>query len=464
MPYISESSPNKTKWIDIRKNTTTGSVLCKTGRSRTQYGWRSARLTQEEELGIRKNSVSGNVVSLIDSVEQGDYEYQKHRSRAFVVNDRDYTETDYTPSRFTQQVSFDSHGAGIYNIDAVGNWAISGITPSSFMGASVSDATQMNIGSSLMRQSVPRVPASNLVRFAGESRDAPAMFRAASYLPRNRAEMGGAYLNYVFGVIPTVKDILQMAETVLVADKHIRQHVALEKQRVQTHRTKLADSGSDIWWSTAKLSNGSLANQSSSFNGANVQYSYLTAGGAGNPQNVLYPIISVQSTWSKTVRQFATWEYFIPKPREIHSRLDRYKMLAEALVGEGVSPGTAWNLTPYTWLSDWFVDIGGLLHYQQQVNDNHITAVSNGFSYREELEVKATFHGCGVSYLGVVNPWTVLSLSNPYAQSVVRYRRHKRRGGNPYSLGPTWTSLSVQQWAILGALGLSRSAGVAIKR
>ena len=144
------------------------------------------------------------------------------------------------------------------------------------------------------------------------------------------------------------------------------------------------------------------------------------------------------------------------------TRLDAYKAMAESLIGEGASLGTLYDLTPYSWLANWYVDVGGILHYQQAIANNQVAAVSNGYSLMELLSVRASLQ---TPTLLASDTYVIdtLSQSPGYAVATYGWKRHTRRGGTPYSMSPTW-SMSPQQWAITGALGLSRSTGVPIKR
>lgn len=463
MPMVSESYSDKDIYLPGHRNGSDFNVLVHSGVSKSQYGYRSRSLTQEEELGIRGASVAGNVTSLIGFTEETGYSYARKHSRAFLVNDRDYTEYKYYPGSYGYNVVYQLRSGTTAQYDIQSPFSVRSMNTSGFMPTSPPTYVLENIAGRLMRQSVPSTKV-NLVRFAGEQRDAPALFRAANYRPRNIHEAGGAYLNYVFGIAPTLSDLSRMADTIILSDKVIRDHLEAVhvRKKVSRNYTVWEDSKSGLIMN--KFTNRNQPNQTFNFGDFTAQMSYATTDTSGGQMDVLVPRISYLWTASQRVRQFATWEYFVPAPEKLLTRLDKYKKLASDMVGEGASPGTVWNLTPYTWMSDWLVDFGGLLHYQQAVSDNQVVSTGSGYSYWEEAKLTAHVLPQAISNVGVTTPATVLSLDSSDGMSMIQMKRHKRRGGNPYSIGPSWTSLSLQQWAILGAMGLSRGSGVPIKR
>jgi hypothetical protein len=462
---VHESSSDPDIQVEAIRNNSTQKVFVHNGRSRSQTGFRSREITLEEERGIRSASIAGNVDSLIGFYDQVGYEFHGKHQRAFVCNDRDYTETKYQPSQFALNVAFRNPGTGVvtpYNIK--GNWAIRSFNSGTFFPSVPSGGSISLMAAEMMRQSVPLAPTVNLYRFIGEQRDLPGMFKRASYLPKTIPEGGGAYLNWVFGVKPELSDILNMAEKVMLSDKKVRQVLDHERVRKKTNKGRLLFEDAGVSWFQNKFATQAQFNQSITFFGALTQFSYLTVSGSGSSTNSLIPNVSLGYTAKQRLRQFATWEYFVPRPKEIHNRLDQYKKLASELLGEGGTLGTAYDLTPYSWLLNWFVDVGGLIHYQQTVHDNQIVATNNGYTLSESLEITAKVHEPLVDYTGVTSPWPVVSLGFTDASSKLSWRRETRRGGSPYNILPSWDGFSNQQWAILGALGLSRSGGVGIKR
>jgi len=431
-------------------------VLVPAGVTKSQRGWRSRDLSQEEVNSIGKASVSGNITSLVAAYEGADYEYSSHASRGFVVNDRDYTEMIRTPSSHSYRATMEIQPGinGIY--DLVGYIAPQTVD-GSFSPAIPSETTMRNIAGGLLRRAIPTKSEINLTRIAGESREAPLLFKAANYRPRNPAEVAGSYLNYLFGVKPTVSDLQSIAETVQKWDSHLRSYVAMEKRRIRRSSTEKLGSNSDSGMNTGHFGYNNSSPIACGPMTANV--GRLLPGSPFSANDSL----GVTITWScfvtQSLRQFSTFEYFVPRPRDLMGRLDKYRQLAQSVIGGGLDESTAYDLTPWTWLAGWFVDVGGLLRYQQSVADNQVVASTCGYSFYEEGRGSIHFSGLypdGGSWPAKVSNFTA-------GAATFEWKHHIRRGSSPYSIGPTW-DLSQQQWAILGALGLSRAPGVPIKR
>lgn len=249
-----------------------------------------------------------------------------------------------------------------------------------------------------------------------------------------------------------------MAETVLQYDAVLRRYIRQERTRIRRKATITMAENSG---------NGTLPRVHGTFQSINAgpvrcTSHYLIPGSSSGFDNV----VMVDSGWSWTARRtlstFATFEYFVPKPADLERRLSRYRQMAQRVVGGGLNASTIYDLIRWTWLVDWFVDIGGLLRYQENVVDNQVVMSSSGYSLWEEFEWTCTISGWYRSPApNSVGLWSTRYQSCTAATATVRHKTHRRRKGSPYSIAPTW-NFSKQQWAILGALGLARSPNVPI--
>lgn len=475
MPMVTESSIPPARAFSVRKaGGSTTLFNLPDGRHRSQTGFRSRELTPEELLSFRKNSLSGNVVSLISAYDDLERDipsiraYRDHRARAWPVNDRDYVETTYKPTGFQTDCTYLAYSSGKWNpvryVDQ-GALGISSLS-STAMPSMPSDSETASLAARMLRNSRPPKAGFDLARFAGEQREAGLLFKASNYMPRSRSELGGAYLNWLFGIKPTGSDLGKLAELVLRSDNGVQRLLDAEKVREKKYGTKVLLSDSGGGTVTFTTSDATSTGATFSVGLGTCKYVYLSHfSTSGNYGNVVIPILRYSYTRKQSVRTFATWEYFVPQPLEIRGRLASYRKKAQEVLSAGkLNESTVWELTPWTWLSDWFVDIGGLLRYQRDVVDNQIVATSCGYSTWEEYTILVHYAERARSGNVGIYPYYGIQADMPVGvQASVRWRRHKRRGGNPYSISPTW-SLTTQQWGILGALGLSRGAGIPTKR
>lgn len=458
MPMVAESSPAPKLYQKVYADGhPQGGVTVPNGRSRTQTGFRTRQLDPLEIQAFENASSWGNSQSLIEVLDQTSPGYAQRSSRAFLVHDRDYTELETVPGDFSWAMDLKYYTGSKSTLSRKGQIACTGLSGS--LPPWPSNAALSSMAGSMFRQSVPGGPQFNLTRSIGELKDAHLMFRAANYRPKNIKQVAGSYLNYVFGVKATADDILKAADTVISTVPIVSGYIQNERMRIRSNRSRMLNQDCQSGSTSGPYGGGHFIGSTYNFGMMQSVGSYLAYGDIANylQANV---VLSWVWSYSQQLRSVSTWEMFVPKPNGIEGRLNIYKSAAERLVGEGLTAGTVYDLTPYSWLADWFVDVGGLLHYQQAVADNQVVAVSSCYSVWEEL----------VGTIAVSN-FVVKSMIPGYILECQRFTpgitrmkaiKHMRRGGSPYSVGPTW-DFSSQQWAILGALGLSRSPGVPIK-
>lgn len=443
MPYVSESDQAKQKSFPVGSS----HVILPYGWTRQQTGYRSGPSHIEKvsrdlaSKPLYKWGQVGRALSVIDDIG---YEYSGGKRATGSVNARNFERLSYSPVGFTQSGWY-TGPTGRDPVQYENTGALSWRPDLSLLPALPSDAKALAYASKTIRGIVPTAPEIDLIAFVGEQKDAPRMFKAANYVPRSRKELGSAYLNYVFGVSPSISDIQTIAETVVNAKPILKGYVNNERRSVRRSRSWTLShefgsqsgsfyypSDSDVSWATPV---GSVV-----LNGRAPRAitGYMT------------PTVCVNRTWSSHVRMkaFGTWMYFIPRPQGFMGRLNRYSKQAERLLGDGLSPSAVWEWTRYSWLVDWFVDIGGLLRYQQAVAGNQLVASRMGYSLIREMSGTASLSfRQDQQYRGAGGGTTV--------NASFDYFEHRRKAGGPYSLVQPW-NLSGNQAAVVAAIGISR--------
>ncbi len=467
MPYVTESSSDPDVLLGVRKRQTSSVVGYSNGRTRSQFGYRTRDLSRAEELGIRDSSNSGNIASLIAFYEEvGAGEFGRP-DRAYVVHEREYSEVKYTPARHSVSAWMytGTNPATAVNYDAVGALGITGVR-AGLVPTFPSKSAMSSMAAPLLRQSAPSQQEINLVRSLGELKDFPSMLKASKLVQthgirafRNPKDAAGQFLNWMFGVQPTISDLQALSETVIRADPILKQYIAQERVRLRRKATRELGDYQNSGTYVNKF--GFTSSGATSFGGdVSAQYSYVLPTDSSTASDVLYAHVA----WSVRARQrlvtSATYEYYIPQPEGVSGRMSEYSQLARRLVGGGLTAETIYDLTPYSWLVDWFVDVGGLISYQQNMVDNQMIAIRKSFSVIEEVVAQATIVDYHYDATGTVG---ARKLAKPISHSgetaIYRWKRVQRGAGNPYSVTPTW-NFSRQQWAIAAAMGLSRSEGV----
>ena len=449
MPIVSESRSAPTTNVPLVRYTGDPYVgVIPVGETKSQTGFRSGPLSKEQHDGIdgSRSNTWGDSLRVIQGLE---YEYNSRPTRqASIVNQRDYEEKQSKMSVFDWRTSTPRSGGGSpYEDEGTSALGLQAFIPSNW--GSVGLNTLNNEAAGMMRRSIPTAPAFNLVRALGELRDFPRALHPGNYVPRTGSEVAGAYLNMVFGLQPTASDLVKAANAVVDSDKHIREFLHSERQQLRRSQSHVRDEyhGTDTPWnpSGTSTSSGSISIDSMDW-GKLTMYAPPSGrdifGLRGSPWSVMAEVHAIA-----TLRQFATWEFFIPRPTGFPGRLDSYRRQAEQVVGSGLSASTVYDLTPWTWLGNWFADVGGLLRYQESVASNSVVASRSGWVY----EIKSK-----------VNTWLVNSNFPVSGRELSGYpmfsctaKKQTRRAGGPYGILQPW-SLSSGQTAILSALAIGR--------
>jgi len=126
------------------------------------------------------------------------------------------------------------------------------------------------------------------------------------------------------------------------------------------------------------------------------------------------------------------------------------KKMLRRIMGFRVTPAVVYNLMPWTWLVDYFTDLGAF-----------VDAVSPGVADRlaadqffvMRTDMVSAFTECSGMYQGSKTAGHYVTAT---ASSVARTTRKLRAVSSPFGFGTLQSSLGPKQLAILGALGISR--------
>jgi hypothetical protein len=118
-----------------------------------------------------------------------------------------------------------------------------------------------------------------------------------------------------------------------------------------------------------------------------------------------------------------------------------------------ITPMDLWQLAPWSWLVDWFFDIGSQLDAWNSATSNRILSLY-AYAMRDErlttTIVVSDIRGGNTSDYRYVGPSTFFTQ--------VKARRRQRTKANPFGFTPDpLNQLSAGQLAILGALGLTKT-------
>lgn len=240
------------------------------------------------------------------------------------------------------------------------------------------------------------------------------------------------YLNHQFGWVPFISDINKSIDAYDHGQEYLDQLVKDNNSWVERVRTILKDDGSN-----------DLFYYSSATNGCQPVPSPLNNIGKvfGSTEFRVYQKL-VTLVWAA-----GRFKYYRPEfDRSLQSFDSNYSTIQRYLdlYGVRVNPSVLWKITPWTWLADWFGNMGDLI---QRETDTWLDGVVSKYMYVMHHQVRNIYS----------EHYTFGANKLAYAKwSRLIETKQRIPADTPYGFGLSWGSLSPKQLSILAALGLSR--------
>lgn len=250
---------------------------------------------------------------------------------------------------------------------------------------------------------------------------------------RRARDAGSDYLNVQFGWIPLLADVRKVATALAVAT------AAMTGDNLLTHRRRDKPETDTTVQSSSVGVNRAYRHSSASFEGSGT-------GASSSPSGLVFNRWLVQHR--KVHYSFEAEFVRLPEgQRDYSSYIDKLN----ELMRWDITPMDLWQLAPWSWLVDWFFDIGAQLDAWNSTTSNRILSLYAYGMREESLEttlILSDIRGQSADYR-YVGPKTV------FTQYQAKHRQ--RIKANPFGFIPDPLSqLSAGQLAILGALGLTK--------
>jgi hypothetical protein len=254
---------------------------------------------------------------------------------------------------------------------------------------------------------------------------------------KSLAGAGGEYLNAEFGWKPLLKDLRDMYNTWNSLNSRIaqiiRDHNKGVRRRGSLYRSVV----------TSKSSDG-LGKR------FEPQFAYETV---DTDVDNSFSQGETTTTTSDKVWFSGRFRYYIPDVTD-----DRWTRKAKAaLFGLTPSPSLLYNVLPWSWLIDWFSNVGDVI---SNLSSNGIADVYLDYGYvmRHYCKDKTTIARTrNYKEVFTTNSKTqTVRIPSATFQTLVREQYKERVAATPFGFGLQLHDLSVRQYAILTALGLSR--------
>jgi hypothetical protein len=279
-------------------------------------------------------------------------------------------------------------------------------------------ANDMNLwGTAGVNRTIPTSPIWNAAQFIGELHEGLPKIPLKGLAEVSSRGVGSEYLNYQFGIQPFLSDGSTALAAWKGANDRIKWLTRHSGERIRRRVSILEESQTTSTESTDTL----YPIFPPTWPGATVL----------NATPLKTTITSSRSVWFSGCYSY----YFKPAPDSFH----RGTQKARLIYGLDPSISTVWELLPYSWLVDWHANVG-------QVMENMSRFASDGLVMRwgytmchQLVKKEMSWRGGSITFFT---------------------ERKTRRYGNPFGYATDIGSYTSRQWAILGALGISRGPNI----
>lgn len=290
------------------------------------------------------------------------------------------------------------------------------------------------LGTTAIARVMPTNPVSNMVQSLVELKreGIPSIAGVQAWKGRSNLarSAGSEYLNQQFGWLPLVNDLKDFSHVVANSDELIAQYDRNSGKRIKRSFT----------WPMEVTELSRQLDQDVYLAPALPGNYFAQPPGSPNRQVWTYEVSTLR--WFK-----GCFMYYIPPYNSNGDNSKRNRQLAYYLFGARLTPELLWNLTPWSWAADWIGNFGDYLH--------NVSAFQNdGLVMQYGYMMETTIHST-TKTIANVYPKTIGGQHS--CTSIWSTTTKSRRAATPYGFGLNVDSFSNRQWAIIGALGISRS-------
>ncbi len=279
-------------------------------------------------------------------------------------------------------------------------------------------------GATAVNRTIPIAPPVSVANTLGELKEG---LPSLSLKALRRGNIGGEYLNYTFGIAPTVSDFQAYKDANRKAEKILSQWKRDSGRRIRRRYQFPEEITTKVESRTGYPT------------GARVGLNANLYSGTGNT-------LTITTTTTRNVWFSGAYQYYIPDvANDLLAPLREF----DRVYGAVPTLSTAWELTPFSWLLDWETNMGDVISNISLLGKDGLVLTYGYIMCHSQVVTEyvwkgEVYHGTGKF------PQTF--------RSVVISDIKQREAANPYGLGWTIESLSKKQIAILAALGLSSKA------
>lgn len=337
----------------------------------------------------------------------------------------------------SSSVSLKSELFGTGTMTYEGNLTVGGLSnPPTFEPYPDSDAVLD--GSRLIRRSIPTAPEAGIAAFLGELREQlPTLVGTLLWREGvSLSSVAGEHLNVEFGIKPFLSDLTKICLSVKRMHTLIRQF-ARDSEKITRRRRSLDHSTSSVELPASYQVPGiGLYPWGDGSSSSNYPAGYFLSD---------LGVVRTIDTVSRDVWFSGAFQYYLNQDDSFLGKMERYEQLANRLLGTRLDANVIWELTPWSWLIDWFSDSGSFVANLMSLTSDSLVMrygylMATTTATRERTQIVTDNYGSRL-------------MLRDYNEIVEKTRTQ----ASPYGFGidVSWENLSPRRWSILAAIGIS---------
>jgi len=303
-------------------------------------------------------------------------------------------------------------------------------------------------GAALVNRAIPTQPHASLAQALAEMKDGlPSIPLLSALKGKGTATSVGSsdYLNLQFGILPLISDINKICEAVKSSNKLVKQFARDSGRQVRRRRSLPVED--TVVTSSSRSDENALGLYWQDGSGPQMYFRSQCDYQGGHSW---YTRVDTTETVQRRWRFSGAFTYFLSEDDSTLGKFDRYEQLANHLLGTRITPSTLYQLAPWSWLIDWFVDIGAVIDNATLLSNDGLV-MNYGYLMCENIyTVKRVGYGFTFQKGDKLEPHT----------SIARTQSKQRWRANPYGFGITEDELNPFQWSILAALGMTKGGNI----
>lgn len=142
--------------------------------------------------------------------------------------------------------------------------------------------------------------------------------------------------------------------------------------------------------------------------------------------------------------------YYLPEGDSFLDRMERNVSLAQRVLSTSLNPELLYQLTPWSWLVDWFTHFGRYISTFSRFATDGLVLRYGYLMAKQSIEYRHILRNVRLGQGGHYGPYRTVEL----VTSSVRKERFR---STPYGFGIDTSTFTDFQWSILGALGLTKA-------